>query len=314
MGDEPAVYLEDGRWVYRASAVGGCVRALYLARTGIRAQSPPPFVQRIYDAGNRGEERVLTMLAQQGWTVGDCQKRVELNVGNAAMIRGHVDGAGYRGSEPELLVEIKCLGETYREGWARDKWDAFPHYRTQLAAMMYAGGWRRALFVLGQKNSAGDVTGIDIYHIDEPPMALADVKRRVMQVEKAAKEGKEPGCDREQTPFCPYAFIHDEDLPSEGTVELEEAAMWWLWGQALEQEGKQIRSDAGCVMNVWFDDNNLKGGKAATETVVVKDVIQRRQGTVDLKQLAADLDVDVHKWRKPGREVRYQKVDTRKAT
>jgi len=26
-------------------------------------------------------------------------------------------------------------------------------------------------------------------------------------------EGKEPGCDREQTPFCPYAFIHDEDLP-----------------------------------------------------------------------------------------------------
>ena len=94
MGDEPAVYLEDGRWVYRASAVGGCVRALYLARTGIRAQSPPPFVQRIYDAGNRGEERVLTMLAQQGWTVGDCQKRVELNVGNAAMIRGHVDGAG----------------------------------------------------------------------------------------------------------------------------------------------------------------------------------------------------------------------------
>lgn len=269
-----------------------------------------PFVQAIYDQGHRGEDVVVDMLAKHGWEVSARQDEVTLPVGKTAALVGHIDGEAYCAKVGDKrLVEIKCLSETSVKRWGKDGWDAFPSYAWQLSAMMHAGGWPTAILAIGRKNSDGNVAGVDIVLVGEPPVPLADIKRRVLAVERAALggAGEEPECDRPQTPFCPYVFEHVEDV-NEGDVRLEELGYMWLWGKAVETQGKQLRQDVSAQLGDWFDSRGLKGQRAETGLLAVNDVVSVKRGGLDQPRLSEELGVDLREWQKPDVHVRYQKV------
>src|SRR5918992_1081323 len=108
--DRPSVYVEGDRVVYRASAVGGCLRALVACRLGY---TPLPFDEGSELRMNEGvlhEPAILAALEKDGWIVAGQQREVELTVGGTIVIRGHIDGAAGKGLDgPARVVEAKAM-------------------------------------------------------------------------------------------------------------------------------------------------------------------------------------------------------------
>ena len=201
--NRPSVYVEGNRTVFRASALGGCLRALVAARLGYE---PLPFDEAAelrMGEGNLHEPVIVQWLEGEGWTVTDQQKEIELTVGDL-VVRGHIDGNA-RLTGPTRLLEIKAMGQEPFKRWVTDRFESNQRYAWQVSTYMHALGLP-GLFVVKNRNSGA----VDVFELDEPPIPLAKIKARVAQVEAIARRGDFPECDTEYTWNCPYRFLHDQ--------------------------------------------------------------------------------------------------------
>jgi hypothetical protein len=230
--NRPAVYLEDERVIYRASALGHCLRALWAARNNMERRPLPQVVQQGMDEGTNLEPIILDLLFEKyGFTFADgSQSQVELNVGawngKTLIVRGKLDEIGCRyddslsrESQQHRPIDVKALPQ-----------DAVEKYRTRGLMAFPAYAWQQSVYAHGY---GSDSFYMPIFHkgtweIEEwtlepiaPPYTVDQIRDRVLQVEEAYADNVMPEeCDGDFG--CPYFYLHEQkpvdELPEESVL------------------------------------------------------------------------------------------------
>lgn len=257
--DRGARYEEDGIVIYRASALGGCPRALTAYASGFDPAPPPPHMQRVFDEGTELEERVLEVagIAEE---VIDRQREVELCVGRVngrlVKVRAHMDGRHVPGlGLVSSLIEVKKFRDAYWAKWKKEGLKGFPRYEWQISVEMWETD-EPALFVIGHAVD-GEIVEIDTHVVDEPPVSMSEIRAKIKLIEDSINGDDELPCDPIQYP-CPYFYLHDEDAVERRT-EVDDAVMVEL--------AKQIHADARTI-KAWEEDIAAK--KAELKAQMVK--------------------------------------------
>lgn len=318
MGDDRGnVYREGDRTIYRASGLGGCVRALVAERMGYEPLPYPEWIQQRFGEGNLHEGDILRR-AQA--TVGvewaenghpDDQPEIELEIPpwdseglDHLIVRGHCDGVGYVQGLP-YIIEAKALsaGEFIR--WLKEGFEGFKRYAWQLSCYMIGVSPNepyQGLFVVKDRNS-GD---IDFTWVKEPPYSFAEITARVHESERMAAEQWLPTCDISMYP-CPFSFLHedeDDGLPNLSNNEpMRELAMAYLEASREENEAKDRRKSLWTKIR-----ENIPEGEKKIKLPGVNVGYSLRQGAeyFDKEKFVADypdVDPDQYMKRRPGFEV-----------
>ncbi len=117
----------------RGSEVGMCPRYLSIKALGGELESPPGWLQKIFDSGKDQEEEAVAWLEEEyGEPVTDRQCEVRVEQADVCVV-GHIDGM-----QSGKLVEIKALGEQKRSALEQGGLEALPQYLHQVVAY-YAG-------------------------------------------------------------------------------------------------------------------------------------------------------------------------------
>lgn len=250
--DRPVAYLDAGRPVYRASACGGCLRALVASRLGFSPVEVPEFMSRAAVEGSRHEPWVVEDLGAQGWVVDGRQEEVEIESA-AFAIRGHIDGTAAKDGTNHLL-EIKTMSGRRYADYLRHGVGHFPRYAAQIAVYHEA---KKLPILYAVKNR--DSGALDLRVLPEPPVSYEDIRRRLLLAEVHARKGQLPACDYAPRSFerriCPFSFLCDgadarEEAASEGrvldwaTLSLKEWAKRYLDAKAQEDAAKALKEKA----------------------------------------------------------------------
>jgi hypothetical protein len=312
--NRPNVYEDDGMWVYRASSLGNCVKALVAARLGYEAFPHPDWLLKKFEEGNRAEPQLIERFTRYDdnmlwWMLDpndteaygayphvrfenthDDQFTCQIPVGATAVIRGHMDGIAESAAGQRVVVECKAFASSYWDKYMKQGIEAFPYYATQLSLYMHATGLP-GMFVVGLKNTDGDIDDDSPVHVDmfdTPPLGLGAIKARVAKIEKIAATGELPACDQNQYP-CQFVYLHD-DQPEENDVlevvnhDLDKYADLYERGCVLEKEGKMLKDMAKQELQLLMTGLDREGGKVQTKQFVVQDYVSHREArTVEYK-------------------------------
>lgn len=301
--DRPSVYVEGDRVVYRASAVGGCLRALVACRLGY---DPLPFDDNSelrMAEGVLHEPAVLERLEGDGWVVVDQQREVELVIGDRIVIRGHIDGAGGRGPDDAArVVEVKAMGQNPYNDWLANGFAGNRRYAIQLSVYMAALGLP-GLMVVKNRNTGH----VHLTEVDEPPIPIPQIKARVARVEAIARTGELPDCDATSLWNCPFRYLHDQkDLTS--TVVVDDAEVDAL--AAAYDHARVLATQADGMKKTARDhlaDAVRDRGKVRTGRWSVSCSMQTRK-TVDMAKLKAEVDVSPYEVASEVETVRVSEV------
>lgn len=306
--DRPSAYEEGDRVVYRASAVGGCIRALVAARLGY---SPMPWddaSELRMAEGNLHEPAILDHLRRQGWTIIDEQREVELVVGDRLVIRGHLDGIGDQGpAATARVIEAKAMGDDPFKEWLANGFSTNRRYATQLSIYM-AGTGLPGLFVVKNRNSGV----VDITEVDEPPIPITQVKARVARVEAIARTGDFPECDTTYLWNCPFRYLHDQrELPGLAGGQVDDAEVDALAG--AYDRARTLATQADAMKKLARDrlaDVVRDRKKVKTGAWSVSCSLQKRT-QVDMAKLRAEIDVAPYEVTSEVETVRVTEVGAR---
>jgi len=116
----------------RASEVGLCPRYLSIKALGGELESPPSWLQKIFDSGKDQEEEAIAWLEEEyDSPVTNRQMEVTADCDNVRIV-GHIDGI-----QDSRLVEIKALGEQKRSALEQGGLAALPQYLYQVVAYLW---------------------------------------------------------------------------------------------------------------------------------------------------------------------------------
>lgn len=277
--DRAPVLSRDGIVEYRASALGGCLRSLALARQGFEPVAPPKQMLEVFQAGHETERQAW----QKGLLKGTAQNYVRLPVTDTICITGHLDSwdrvwvprpqqkegdLGVRAGPGSRMYEVKSQSKNewgpIRESqmWSRYQW--------QFSVYILATGHPLTV-VRVLRDKEGNVSdSVEEVFVD-PPRTLVEVKARVLAVELLArKDLTDVPCDPIMFP-CPYFYTHPQDdaavreyVDDDNAVTL--AAQYSE--AAREQRLAKQRSDAARkTLLTWMGDKEkieLPGGWKVT--------------------------------------------------
>lgn len=240
--DGAIVQVASDRVVYRASALGGCVKGLAAARMGYEEVAPPQKQQDVFDEGHLHEGAVLEKFEKDGWQIveGSLQREVVVPVTGKLFVVGHVDAEMFGPIDEYFattsVVDVKSQSQNAWDDFERNGWESgfFPKYKWQFSSYMIATGLPGML--IRKNRNTGEVKH---EFIEEPFYSLTEIRVRVMQVEAIAKQGALPGpCDYRTFP-CGYFYLHED----EPVVVLEDDQLDVLARQYEEakDEEKQAR-------------------------------------------------------------------------
>lgn len=196
MSDEPIVHERDGKIVYRASGIGGCLTALAAARQGMKKKGAYGKVVEVYEAGHRAEDRFFQLKPELNHFR---QMEVVLHLTPKINIVGHLDA--HNGG----MHEVKSQSV---EEWKKYRWNSWFNdplwikYSWQVSVCMLGLGTKKA-----SVHRFNRVTEeIDTIELREPFWTREQVMERVMEIEALALE-EELKC---VTPsfFCDYPQLH----------------------------------------------------------------------------------------------------------
>ena len=272
--DRPDVYPEGRYWVYRASAIGGCIRALLAARLGFNPVLPPTqeaadILEEALEYGRAQEEVILDELRADGWTIEAQQTELEIRFGNV-IIRGHLDAVASKNGQ-RRGVEIKTAGKDrfqrfVRHGLGYTGDPVIRKWAYQVSFYMARTGlpW----VVVTQERVEQGRGALHFLWLDRPPVPVLDILRRVKKVEQLAQDGalSTTTCDVEHDFFCPFRYlcVHPatpEEQDAMRAAVIDEWAEKYLRGQALEKQGKALKDEARAQLLELVG----KGNKTRTE-------------------------------------------------
>lgn len=242
--DGAAVTVAPNRIAYRASQLGNCTRQLVAIRQGYEPLPPPKAVGVRFAEGHKHEEIVVERMRSEGWTVWDQQLTVELQVSGKLVVVGHIDGKCTEtvGSVARTyLLEVKSQSDNefraYKSDWSHG---FFPGYKWQQSVYMHATELPLAL--VRKNRDTGEQV---VEYFDEPWYTAAEIRSRVIEIERLALRGDiDYDCDRSSYP-CPVYYLHDQEEVNVLSVEdSEEIAL--LAGQydASKRAGKVAEGKA----------------------------------------------------------------------
>jgi hypothetical protein len=215
--DSPSVYVrEDGKIVYRASDIGGCVTRLAASRQGQQKTEPKEFVQMVFDRGNEVEDKFFARCPELAHYR---QLEVVLEITGKISVVGHLDAYA-----EDHLIEVKRQATKEWEKWTWDSWTDDPlwvKYSWQISACMLGLGWGKDPFNLPAWvfRVNGDDGREACVEVKEPFWSKEDIRARVLEVEALAHEDKLVCV----TPdfFCQYQYLHQDDKEIVDDDELE---------------------------------------------------------------------------------------------
>ncbi len=222
-GNKPAVYTDDeGRTIYRASALAMCRTALIAVRSGFEPMAPPDSMQRRFDEGHLHESNMVQRLnTEYGIEVFNREREVELEITPTLIVRGHIDGEGVGwldfqddelrglgGETPHRLVENKTMSSLAYKEWVastwEQRWKKYPSYAIQSTVYGEATGIRQQLYCVKDKESGQ----MHVEVLDLPCYPLALVKAKVLGIEAHVRQGLPlpEDCDARSWP-CPVFYL-----------------------------------------------------------------------------------------------------------
>lgn len=277
MGDDRAsVYrIEPGHdmWVYRASAVGGCERALIAARSELDRVPPPASLQVKFDEGHAAEHAIMTRFAKDhpGFAIDipesdDDQIEVELErtirwgdhyQETQVIIRGHLDGLAVDPATGfAVVVDAKAFGPSFWKQLQSKGIKAFPYYLSQMAVYMAATGAQSAVLPVALKSEDGTVgpdNEVEYHWLTLEDVDIESVFDKIRRVERAVGLGETqaewPDCPPSSLWGCGYPQVHDpveyagmED-PADQAVFIK-AALLLDNAKLFEQQAKTAKAEA----------------------------------------------------------------------
>lgn len=258
----PSVYDDSGLIVYRASALGGCTKALIAQRLGYEATPPPKKMAKVFEDGHAAEEVV-----HKHYPLHSRQTRVSLPVSKTIWVVGHVDGIEDRYIKevhPDLsrwVVEVKSQSQdewdAWDESWSLPLWEK---YKWQASVYMHARNL--PLHLVRVNRATLDSASPQIHHsyYIEPWYSVKDIRTRVLQIESQALGGVLPSaCDSRSFP-CPVFYLH-EDLDDEyiEDEQVDTLAKQYKNAKVVEKVAKAKAEESRRALRV-------KGAKLRTST------------------------------------------------
>lgn len=256
--NRPIAYTEGTCAIYRASACGGCVRALAAARQGFGATEKPKVVADAAQAGHDLEPEIVGRIRAQGWSVEDRQRETEIHL-PALTVRGHSDGTAWlvAGDPRRRLLEVKLLGKSRFDHYMRHGLAGMRDYAAQvrfyLEAFAPVYGPMDVLYAVGLREKdpstgaprIGTVVLREIANADVP-VTWDEVKRKLLTAELFARKGILPPCDVEpgssEAYFCGYKYLCDFPKAQVEVLPEEQAAAVREWGRAYLQAQAQAKA------------------------------------------------------------------------
>lgn len=241
--DGAIVQVVGDRVVYRASALGGCTKALIAARVGFDALDPkvkPEF----FEAGNRAEDAWFKTATAQGRVFEGQQMEVTLQLTQNIAVVGHLDGIEDLNSSVmwDQTIEVKSMSdaEWRKVNWQR-VWDhpgLIQKYKWQMSVYIHAREGRPLLAVFYNRDTAETKE----FLVKDAFYTVDDIRARVLAIEVAAREAELPVlCDKPSYP-CPYFYLHEDALPEElADPELQALAGQYHKAQQDEKVAKAVK-------------------------------------------------------------------------
>lgn len=251
--DRPSVQHDDetGDWFIRASALGGCTRALIAAGRGLEGEPTPDWMQEKFDEGHANEPIIAAMaLDRTGGVriVAEPGKQHPVELGfnlhegipplPSIIVSGTLDDLVMedrdivRWTHPDHGYEYKALGPSYcdkiraairgtdnPDEWAARVLAVLPaNYAWQLSAYMHGaaqvyGKMLAVKLFVGVKNDEGVVIEVmEPFVFHEPPHSLAEIEARVRAVVGLAADlGAEFPKCDVNQYPCPFYLLHDDE-------------------------------------------------------------------------------------------------------
>lgn len=217
MGDDrPAVYLEGNTVIYRASALGHCLRSLWAARSNMPRKPVPDVIKKAMDEGTDLESHILNLLHDKhNFGFGDGQQFVvELNVGawngKTLIVRGAMDEKGYRfldGDDPiavDLPVDVKAFSQSGVDDYVLHGLKDYYEWQQSV----YAHGYGTSQFYCPIYNKDTGLMVPDSLFPRKPKYSREQIRDRVLLVEELFSAGTIPtDCPADYA--CQYPYIHD---------------------------------------------------------------------------------------------------------
>jgi len=205
----------------RGSEVGMCPRYLSIKALGGELESPPGWLQKIFDSGHDQEDEAVAWLEEEyGEPVTHRQHEVSLETANVRIV-GHIDGG-----QDGKLVEIKALGEQKRSLLAAGGLEALPIYLAQVTAY-YAGcaEYVNGLRFVVKHWEQDEYTVLELDHDEMCDMTqpVADaLVAKLESVRQAVEQGESlpipSDLDDYDCATCPARFHCYEDLLEQSIV------------------------------------------------------------------------------------------------
>ena len=289
--EHPIAYIEAGKPVYRASACGGCIRALVAARLGFDPVEAPEFLARAAEAGSALENVMIEELQASRISVHSRQKEIEIEA-PAWVIRGHIDGIAETEQGPHV-AEFKTMSGRRFATWKRHGFAAFPRYAAQLSAYHHA--LNLPILFMAMNRDSGET---DMLRLPTPPIPFAEVRQKLNTAEVWARKGRLPACDYERGSIerrvCPYAYLcggedaKEEQRASGVTIQWDEVAVreWakrYVAAREQEMAAAALKDEARATLL----DLVGVGRKVQALGYTVSVVVRERHG-YDTKRLEAD--------------------------
>jgi hypothetical protein len=290
--DRPIAYVEGHRPVYRASACGGCLRALVAARLGFDPVEPPEFLATAAREGERLESFIVEDLERDGWRVSGRQEPIEVEF-PAFVIRGHIDGVAEREDAGPRLLEVKTMSRRRFEQWRRHGFAAFPRYAAQASVYHHAMGL--PLLYAVRNRDTGET---DVRLLPSPPLPFDQVKRKLLEAEVWARKGRMPSCDYQpgsmERRVCPYAYLCDGGDAKEEAKAAGVILDWNLlaireWARRYVAAREQEMAAAALKDEAREQIVHLLGGEAKVDALGYKVSLTKRvRRGLDTARLEAD--------------------------
>lgn len=206
----PDVYKDGDLWVYRASAVAGCPRSLWYARTGVERSPVAESLQKAFREGSNSEDLALQMAREKFFLdITDPQYEYEIEVMEGVVIRGHLDGLGKDGAmKREGNIEAKMLGKDLWKKSASERFKAIPHWLPQVQLGMRGSGRKICWMIWGQKDDEGVCAEVTYSTVEYSAREVAVILAKVREIEEMVASGKSPECPKEEF-GCSYWQLHE---------------------------------------------------------------------------------------------------------
>lgn len=229
--------------IYRASGLGGCIKAQAALQLGYESKEPPEKISGVFAEGNLHEEDVVARLLDQGFSIQSQQMEVNLTITPSVAVQGHIDGAVIH---PHWgmwkLLEIKSMGKDQYDEWVKKRWDTpglIRKYKWQVSSYMLSlqDPPAELMFVVKNRNNGQ----LDISYLEKPFYTKAEIAARVLEIERYVRAETLPECDSRMFP-CPVYYLGC-DVP-ESTVSLSEGEIEKLAEVVLEAKSDKDAAEA----------------------------------------------------------------------